>query len=85
MNKTVLVIMIALVVIIGGYFLVREGYQTSTPEADPVPESASEEPKPVSELAPGGGITAEEDALIPTHFSVSIAGPGVVDLEQGQV
>lgn len=77
MNKKILIAVVVLILVIGGYFLLKGGYQSSTPTAPEVtvPEATLEEG--TSEITPG----VKEVTVIGTEFAFS---PALITVSAGE-
>lgn len=81
MNKSILIVIIGLVVLVGGYFLLRGGYQTPAPSTTapqtpqrftPVPQATKQAPQQQA---------AREIAVVGTEFAFS---PSTITLKAGE-
>src|SRR3989344_8977625 len=85
MNKTTLIIVVGLVVLVGGYFLLRSGYQTPQESDTQTPSLGVPAPGyesiPEKVVAPEGKQTAKEITISGTEFSFS---PSAITLEANE-
>lgn len=86
MNKTISIIVITLVVIVGGYFLLREGYQTPQESGTQTPSLGVPAPGfesvPETVASPNGeGLKTKEIVVTATEFSFS---PQTMALKAGE-
>lgn len=80
MNKTILIIVIVLILGIGGYFLLRGGYQAPTQSPTPAPGIT---PGEVEEMivSPEGESELKEITIVGTEYAFS---PSTITVKAGQ-
>lgn len=75
MNKTTLIVIVGLVVLVGGYFLLRGGYQTPTQTGTETPSlkvpAPGFESVPETQVAPDGERVTKEITVVGTDFAFS--------------